>query len=68
MAIYGKATSVSLDSGSVEEADLRKVQVMVHARAICGACWSSPSTVPSMITLCHSVFICNSNIRTSLPI
>ncbi|CEJ59815.1 hypothetical protein PMG11_08419 [Penicillium brasilianum] len=34
------------------------VRVMMHARAICGACNSSPSTVPSLITLCHSTFIC----------
>ncbi|OOQ82429.1 C6 transcription factor [Penicillium brasilianum] len=33
------------------------VRVMMHARAICGACNSSPSTVPSLITLCHSTFI-----------
>jgi hypothetical protein len=37
---------------------LFQIRVMKHARAICGACNSSPSTVPSLITLCHSTFIC----------
>ncbi|KAJ6051257.1 hypothetical protein N7460_001791 [Penicillium canescens] len=40
--------------GTARESDIR---VMKHARAICGACNSSPSTVPSLITLCHSTFI-----------
>jgi hypothetical protein len=40
---------------TARESDIR---VMMHARAICGACNSSPSTVPSLITLCHSTFIC----------
>jgi hypothetical protein len=39
---------------TARESDIR---VMMHARAICGACNSSPSTVPSLITLCHSTFI-----------
>ncbi|EON65868.1 hypothetical protein W97_05110 [Coniosporium apollinis CBS 100218] len=30
------------------------IQIMSHARAICGV---APSTVPSLITLCHTVFI-----------
>ncbi|KAF2272055.1 uncharacterized protein EI97DRAFT_427020 [Westerdykella ornata] len=40
--------------GRLRETDF---QVMEHARAICGACRSSPATVPSLITLCHTVFI-----------
>ncbi|KIW15105.1 hypothetical protein PV08_07892 [Exophiala spinifera] len=32
-------------------------QVMMHVRAICGACKCSQATVPSLITLCHSTFI-----------
>ena len=31
---------------------------MEHARAICGACRSATFVVPSLITLCHTVFIC----------
>ena len=37
-----------------------QAKVMVHARALCGASKSSPTTVPSLITLCHSTFICKS--------
>ncbi|PSN62432.1 hypothetical protein BS50DRAFT_649350 [Corynespora cassiicola Philippines] len=32
-------------------------QILEHAYAICGACNSSPETVPIIITLCHTVFI-----------
>lgn len=38
-----------------------QTKVMVHARALCGASKSSPATVPSLITLCHSTFICKSH-------
>ncbi|KAG9736944.1 hypothetical protein KCU77_g16774, partial [Aureobasidium melanogenum] len=31
--------------------------VIGHARALCGACWYAPDTVPSSITLCHTAFI-----------
>lgn len=41
--------------------------VMYHARALCGACKSSPATVPALITLCHSAFICESAVASSLP-
>lgn len=42
---------------------LPQLQVLEHARAICGACWCQPATVPSLITLCHTVFICQSRPR-----
>jgi hypothetical protein len=32
-------------------------QILAHARAICGACSSSPETVPLAITVCHTIFI-----------
>ncbi|CAO2656288.1 Nn.00g050910.m01.CDS01 [Neocucurbitaria sp. VM-36] len=32
-------------------------QILEHSRAICGACKSSPETVPLLITLCHTIFI-----------
>ncbi|KAH7378844.1 hypothetical protein BKA66DRAFT_421085 [Pyrenochaeta sp. MPI-SDFR-AT-0127] len=32
-------------------------QILVHARAICGASKSSPETVPLSITVCHTIFI-----------
>src|SRR5687767_12863237 len=43
------------DSHSTSQA-----KVMMHARALCGASKSSLRTVPSLITLCHSTFICES--------
>ena len=36
---------------------LVQYQILEHAHAICGACNSSPETVPIIITLCHTVFI-----------
>ncbi|KAF2129921.1 hypothetical protein P153DRAFT_227166 [Dothidotthia symphoricarpi CBS 119687] len=41
-------------SGRLSEVDR---QILEHARAICGACKSSPETVPISITLCHTIFI-----------
>ncbi|KAF2869047.1 hypothetical protein BDV95DRAFT_499199 [Massariosphaeria phaeospora] len=32
-------------------------QILDHARIMCGSCKSAASTVPNLITLCHSVFI-----------
>ncbi|KAF3047682.1 hypothetical protein E8E12_011367 [Didymella heteroderae] len=32
-------------------------QILEHARAICGACRSTPETVQLSITLCHTIFI-----------
>jgi hypothetical protein len=40
--------------GSLSETDH---QILSHARAICGACNSSPETVPLAITVCHTIFI-----------
>lgn len=34
--------------------------ILQHARAICGVCACAPDVVPSLITLCHTVFICPS--------
>ncbi|CAI6338437.1 unnamed protein product [Periconia digitata] len=34
-----------------------ELQILEHAYALCGSCKSSPKTVPSLITLCHTVFI-----------
>ncbi|KAF2787521.1 hypothetical protein K505DRAFT_411392 [Melanomma pulvis-pyrius CBS 109.77] len=39
---------------SLTEADHR---ILNHARAICGSCKCSLATVPSLMTLCHTVFI-----------
>ncbi|KAH8724578.1 hypothetical protein GQ44DRAFT_727654 [Phaeosphaeriaceae sp. PMI808] len=33
------------------------LQILEHARALCGACKSSPETVPLSITFCHTIFI-----------
>ncbi|KAH6637472.1 hypothetical protein C7974DRAFT_141897 [Boeremia exigua] len=32
-------------------------QILEHARAICGACKSTPETVQLSITLCHTIFV-----------
>ncbi|KAF2641427.1 hypothetical protein P280DRAFT_398590 [Massarina eburnea CBS 473.64] len=32
-------------------------QILDHARAICGSCKSASEVVPSLITLCHTMFI-----------
>lgn len=34
------------------------LQILYHARLICGVCLSNPAVVPSLITLCHTCFIC----------
>jgi hypothetical protein len=38
-------------------ADIEQMQILEHARIICGACKSSPETVPLSITVCHTIFI-----------
>jgi hypothetical protein len=37
--------------------NMLQMQILEHARIICGACKSSPETVPLSITFCHSIFI-----------
>ncbi|KAF1956781.1 hypothetical protein CC80DRAFT_562484 [Byssothecium circinans] len=32
-------------------------QILTHGHAICGSCKNAPNTVPSLITLCHTLFI-----------
>ncbi|KAF2685821.1 hypothetical protein K458DRAFT_364904 [Lentithecium fluviatile CBS 122367] len=40
--------------GKLSETD---TQILEHARETCGNCKSSPSSVPSLIILCHTIFI-----------
>ncbi|KAF1946679.1 hypothetical protein EJ02DRAFT_366843 [Clathrospora elynae] len=40
--------------GRLTDTDL---EILIHARAICGASRSSPETVPLSITVCHTIFI-----------
>lgn len=35
--------------------------ILQHALLMCGACQSMPAVVPSLITLCHTCFICTPN-------
>ncbi len=41
---------------SVKDANVK--ETLHHARLICGVCKSNFDVVPSLITLCHTCFIC----------
>lgn len=38
--------------------DVNVKETLHHARLICGVCQSNFNVVPSLITLCHTCFIC----------
>ncbi|KAF2033358.1 hypothetical protein EK21DRAFT_58774 [Setomelanomma holmii] len=42
---------------NVSSLSATNLQILEHARIICGACKSSPETVPLSVTVCHTIFI-----------
>ena len=44
--------------------DTDEEQTLHHARLICGVCQSNFDVVPSLITLCHTCFICKNSCQS----